>query len=174
MLHLYHFICVVAVKVEVLKPGDNWFSTRLVRALNNLQDKTSHRPLETHILISRLKNNGIEILNSFDQLRHTDVWIWCKSQTGLDFLQDLYKTHRLTRVLANLSDMQSIKAIKLYIDMDQFKKEIGKFLNTCFIQHLLNFSGKCLVSLAQTCVIFSWVSGKDLKSLLGICRWWQK
>lgn len=128
-LYLYNFISIVAVKVQVLEGESRWYS--LVRRLNDLQDKTNPRTFESESFISLLKRNGIEILKSFNQLGHDDVWIWCKSQSSLTFLQALYESHKLTHVLAFISDMHSdkFKGIKLHIDMDQFMKETGKFLN---------------------------------------------
>lgn len=153
MLHLYRFVCVVAVKVQVLEADGGRYSKELVRALNNLQDKTSHRPLYFDRKISHLKSNGIEILNSLHQYGHDEVWIWCKSQKGLAFLQDLYESHMLAPMLEDLLAMLSyeFKAIKLYIDTDQFKKEIGKFLNMFHTAHA-KFSNKCLIFVALVCV----------------------
>ena|SRR6218665_567767 len=82
-------------------------------------------------LISQLNDEGIEILNS--QLdRHTlVVWIWCRSQTALHYIQGLYESNQLKKVLYGVADIQTSTEIEqsnvIIIENNQFKKTIGKF-----------------------------------------------
>ena|SRR6218665_2878712 len=88
-------------------------------------------------LISQLNDEGIEILNSQLELdRQTVVvWIWCRSQAAIEYIEGLYDSNKLRKVLYGVANIQNLTEIEpsppcrnvISIDENQFKKTVGKF-----------------------------------------------
>lgn len=129
--------CAVVLKATLLSQDEakrHLLEQQLqVQRLNALRDKTKPRSDKMEKLISQLKNDDLEILNSLLD-RQTVVWIWCQSQTGLERLQKLNETNNLrpidvfsdlTTLSTSSAEMTISKAV--IICRDQFQKNAGKF-----------------------------------------------
>lgn len=78
-------------------------------------------------LISQLKDDDIEILNSLPDRRQTVVWIWCQSQKAFDMIQKLNESNDLLEIFIGLTtDITKPSAVCMC--RDQFKKCIGKYM----------------------------------------------
>lgn len=103
----------------------------LSERLNDLRDKTKLRSQKMERAISQLRDSDVEIFNS--QLdRQAALWIWCKSQTGHENLRKFYESNFVVDIIGELTKMTSsapepIGSRMIDIDIDQFKKTIGKF-----------------------------------------------
>lgn len=104
---------------------------QLSERLNDLRDKTKLRSQKMERAISQLRDSDVEIFNS--QLdRQAALWIWCKSQTGHENLRKFYESNFVVDIIGELTKMTSsapepIGSRMIDIDIDQFKKTIGKF-----------------------------------------------
>ena len=101
--------------------------TRLLhQKIEDLRDRTKPWSHEADKLISQLKEEGIEILNSHLNRQTVVVWIWCHSQAALEHIQSLYESNQLRDVF--FENIQPSISKVINIDGNQFKKTIGKFL----------------------------------------------
>jgi len=98
----------------------------LHQKLEDLRNRTKPWSHQTDKLISQLREEGIEILNSQLNRQTVVVWIWCHSQAALGHIQRLYESNRLREVF--FENIQPSISIVTNIDGYQFKKTIGKFL----------------------------------------------
>lgn len=101
--------------------------------MKNLRNRTEAIPQQTDEAISRLKEKGIEILNAQLDRETLVVWIWCRSQAALEYIQKLYESNQLNKVfmhVANISKSTSeiTESMGINIDSNQFRKTVGKFL----------------------------------------------
>ena len=87
-----------------------------------LEDRTKPWSHQT----DKLREEGIEILNSHLDKQTVVVWIWCHSQAALGHIQRLYESNQLRDVFFEYIQPSISKVIN--IDVNQFKKTIGKFL----------------------------------------------
>ena len=96
--------------------------------IEDLRNRTKPWSRQTDKLISQLKEEGIEILNSDFDRQTVVVWIWCHSQAALQHIQRLYESNQLRDVLFGLANIPEIDQSKVInIDSNQFKKAVGKF-----------------------------------------------
>src|SRR5688572_21268187 len=84
-------------------------------------------------LINELRDGGIEIINSQLERKNVVVWIWCRSQTALENIQNLHVSNRLSDILFDVANIRSspseiIQSKVISIDSNEFKKTVGKFL----------------------------------------------
>ena len=146
---IYSFSPLVVVKVELQNRGGNGTTsveTQLLHhRISDLWNKTKPRLHQTDILISQLKDKGIEILNC--QLdRHTVVvWIWCRSQAAIEYIQKLYESNELTDILSGIANIRHsasevIQSIEINIDRNLFKKRVGKLIYHKYnFEHIRNY-----------------------------------
>src|SRR6218665_3255079 len=119
----------VAIKVN-LCGRDAGNLQQLSERLNDLQDKSKQRSDTKERVISQLIDSGIEIFQSHMD-RQAVLYIWCKSQMGLKNLCTLYESKFIVDVIGDLTKKTS-SAIELIgsrmvdVDIDQFKKSVGK------------------------------------------------
>lgn len=131
------------MKVEVQNRGAKYTNSKETQLfhqrIEDLRNRSKQRSHETDKLISELKNEGIEILNSqLDRQTVTD-WIWCHS---LDNVQKQYESNKLRDILLRLANIGSpaskiIQSKMMNIDGNQFKKTGSKScaLKTKYNQH---------------------------------------
>lgn len=100
--------------------------------IEDLRNRTKPWSHKTEEIISRLKDEGIEILSSQLDRQTVIVWIWCHSKAALEYVQRLYESNQLTYILFELtinrpctSGMTPSKVIR--IESDKFRKTAGKF-----------------------------------------------
>lgn len=91
---------------------------RLHKKVEELRDRKE--------LISQLKGDGIEILNSQREKKAVILWIWCHSKYALEKIQMLHKWNKLRDVF--FKTIQPFISEEISIDSQQFKKTVGKFL----------------------------------------------
>ena len=108
--------CVVSMEAQLLH-----------QMIEDFRNRTKPRSHQTDKLISQLKNEGIEILNSQLDRQTVVVWIWCHSQAALEYIEMLYELNHLRDVLLFEHIQPSLSKV-IRIDRNQFKKTIGKFL----------------------------------------------
>lgn len=94
--------------------------------INDLRNRTKPRSHKIDQLLSQLKYDGIEILNSQLDRQTVLVWIWCCSQSALENIQTSYESNKLIDVLFE-NILPSISKV-INIDRNEFQKIIGKFL----------------------------------------------
>lgn len=132
----FFFFLLVVIKVEAQKRGGGFttfMETKLFhQKIEDLRNRTKPRSHQTDKLISQLKDEGIDILNSQLDRQTMVVWIWCQSQSALENIQKLYEWNQLTDVLFRLADTQpsiteTIQSTVINIDSNEFKKSVGKF-----------------------------------------------
>src|SRR6218665_910417 len=122
------------MKVEVLNCGAKCTTSMksMLAFRQNIEDlliRTNLRSHKTDELISQLKDEGIEILNSELDRNTVVVWIWCRSQAALANCQRVYESNQLRDVLFGVPNTFITDQSKVInIDQNQFKKTIGKFL----------------------------------------------
>jgi len=105
-------------------------SQLLHQKISDLRNRTKPRLYQTDKLISQLKDEGIEILNSQLDRQTVVVWIWCHSQAASEYIQRLYDSNQLKDILfENIqpSTLEIIESKMLNIDSSEFEKTIGKF-----------------------------------------------
>src|SRR6218665_95007 len=66
-----------------------------IEDLRNRAKPWSH---QTDQLISQLREEGIEILNSYLDRHIVFIWIWCHSQATLENIRKLYESNQLRDV----------------------------------------------------------------------------
>src|SRR6218665_1797229 len=93
--------------------------------INDLRDRTKPRSHQTDKLIVQLRDEGVEILNSQLDGQTVVVWMRCYSQTAIENIQKLYESNQLGDKYFENIQPSSLKVFD--IDMNQFKKTIGKF-----------------------------------------------
>lgn len=121
------------IKVEVQNPGPKCatsMNTHLLQQnLENYRSKTKQISYQTNKLISTMRKEGIETLNSQLVRQTVVVWIWCHSQAAIEYIQRLYESEQLNDLLfrlANIGPSTTPKVINT--DSNQFMKTVGKFL----------------------------------------------
>ena len=128
---------VVVIQVEVQNRGGQFSvpteGQLFHRNIEDLRDRTKQRSYQTEKLISQLKEEGIEILNSRLEKATVIVWIWCHSQTATEYIHKLYESIRLTEVLSRLANIRKITSEiinwkMINIDSNEFKETVGKLL----------------------------------------------
>src|SRR5688572_10373685 len=97
------------------------------------RSRTKPRSHETDKLISQLKDEGIEIVNSQLDRQTVVVWIWCYSQAALENFQRQYQSNHLKDIFLGFADIQPstseiTQSIMISIDRSQLNKTVGKFL----------------------------------------------
>ena len=101
-----------------------------VEDFNDLRRK--HKPSSHQT--DELKYYDIEVLNAAQNRQINDLWIWCKSPKGLENLRELYENKELINVLIGSTYLWStaevLKSAAIRICSDQFKKKVGRFLNS--------------------------------------------
>jgi len=130
-------LLVGVMKVDVQNNhGENCTTSKEKQLLlhQNIEDRR-HRnkpcSLQSDKLISQLNDEGIEILNSQLERETVVVWIWCRSQTALHYIQRLYESNQLRKVLYGVADIhtstpENEQSSVISIENNQFKKTIGK------------------------------------------------
>src|SRR5688572_13585774 len=98
---------------------------QLHQKIEDLRNRTKPRSHQTEKFISQLKDEDIEILNSQMDRQTVVIWIWCRSQAALDYIQRLYESNQLKEIF--LENIQSSTLNLISIDSIQFNKTIGKF-----------------------------------------------
>lgn len=96
----------------------------LHQKIKDLQNRTKPRSHETDKLISKLKDEGMDILDSKLDRQTVVVSIWCRSQKALERIQKLYDSNQLKDVLFEHIQPSISKVVN--IDRSQFKKSVGK------------------------------------------------
>lgn len=88
------------------------------------------RSHEAYKLLSRLKAADIEVLK-FTQDPKLVLWIWCKSQEGLNSLWNLYKSNELGDVLTAITHPTSSPEFHRSADISickyDFDTKVGRF-----------------------------------------------
>lgn len=100
-----------------------------MKRLNDLEDKTIQRSLETQKLIIDLKDDGIEILKSTED-KDVVVWIWCKSAEALQKLKKMNGFENIAQLFCQLTEKNTQFSFEknINIDYDQFERTTGKFI----------------------------------------------
>lgn len=94
--------------------------------LNDLCNRAKPRSHETDKFIARLKAEGVAILSCQLDRQTAIVWIWCQSQTALQYIRRMYESTQLRdEVFENIQPFTS-KIINA--DRNQFLKTAGKYL----------------------------------------------
>lgn len=139
---MFAFLIVVLKAKSV--PGERTkyeqMEQQLFQELNDLKNETKSTPDELHKLICRLNDDQVEILNSVPD-RHAVTWIWSRSQIAFENLRALYERPDYVRRFSCLAKTphsttvtdtrpETIRRRNVDIDIDQFKKEMGKS-NAC-------------------------------------------
>lgn len=119
----------MVIKVEVqnldAKCTTSMQTQRLHETIESLLSRIKPRSHETDKLISQLKDDGIEIINSQQDKDALLVWIWCRSQAAIEKA----KSNELAGVffgLENIRTSASSNAIRL--ENIQLQKTIGKYM----------------------------------------------
>ena len=104
---------------------------QLSERLNNLHDKTKLRSDTEERAISQLIDRGIEVFH-FRMDRQAVLYIWCKSEKGHENLCTLCESKSIVDVIGELTKNTSsapapIESRMVDVDIDQFKKTVGKF-----------------------------------------------
>src|SRR6218665_1589177 len=134
--YLKMLLLVGVMKVEVQNDRGTICTTSTETQLllhQNIVDRR-HRikpcSLQSDKLISQLNGEGIEILNSQLDRQTMIVWIWCRSQTALYYIQRLFESNQLRKVLYGVADIPistpEVEQSNVIIENNQFKKIIGK------------------------------------------------
>jgi len=107
-------------------------TTQLHQNLEDLRNRAYPRSRQTFKFVNKLREKGVEIVNS--QLdRHTVVvWIWCRSEAALQYIQKLYESNQLGD--AFFEHIQPSISVVIEIDRSQFMKTNGKY----FFQDSIN------------------------------------
>lgn len=97
------------------------------------RSKTKPRSRQTDKVISRLKEEGLEILNSQLDRQTVIIWIWCYSQAATENTKKLYESNRLTDLFFDFGNIappisEIIKSKVINMDSSQFNKTVGKCL----------------------------------------------
>ena len=104
---------------------------QLSERLTDIHDKTKLRPDTQERATKQLIDGDIEILHSHMD-RQAVLYIWCKSQMGHENLRTLFESKSIADVIGDLANDTSsapepIGSRMIDVDMDQFKKAVGKF-----------------------------------------------
>lgn len=118
------------MEVEIQDRGDTML---LYEKIEDLLSRTKPWSRQTQKLISQLKDDGIEILDSQLERQTVVVWIWCQSQAALTNFQEMYETNQMRDVFFGALDIQPYNSVIIQskvisIDNNQFKKTLGMFL----------------------------------------------
>ena len=105
-----------------------WNHSYFIKQIEDLRNRTKPWSHQTDKLISQLREEDIEILNSQLDRQTVVVWIWCRSQAALEHIQSLYESNQLRDILFGLENIQPSISMVINIDGNQFKKTVGKFL----------------------------------------------
>ena len=124
---------VVVAKIDVQNCTTSKETQLLIH--QNIEDRRNRNkpwPHSTEQLISQLNDECIEILNSQQDRQTVIVWIWCRSQTALEYIQSLYDRNRIKEVLYGVANIQTLtleigQSNVISIEDNQFKKAVGKF-----------------------------------------------
>src|SRR6218665_3561205 len=120
----------VVVKVTVRNCGGECaetVSTQLIhKRMDDLRNGITLRSHKINKCVSQLMNKGIEILNSQLDRLIVVIWIWCRTQSALEHIQNLYESNRMRKVF--FGRFQPSISIVLKMERNQFKKSAGKFL----------------------------------------------
>src|SRR6218665_960042 len=134
--YLKMLLLVGVMKVEVQNDRGAICTTSTETQLllhRNIEDRRNRiKPcsLQSDKLISQLNDEGIEILNSQLDRETVIVWIWCRSQAALYYIQRLFESNQLRKVLYGVADIPmstpEVEQSNVIIENNQFKKTIGK------------------------------------------------
>ena len=108
---------------------------QLSERLNYLHDKAKLRSDTKERAINQLIDSDIEIFHSLMD-RQAVLYIWCKSETGHENLRSLCESKSIVDVIGyltknNSSAPEPIGSRMIDVNIDQFKKSIGKFWYKC-------------------------------------------
>ena len=120
----------VVIKVN-LCGGDAGNLQQLSLKMNDLHDKAKQRSDTKERAIRQLIDSDIEILH-FHMDRQAVLCFWCKSEKGHEHLRTLCESTSIVRIISDLTKNNSsapelIRSKLIDVDIDQFKKTIGKF-----------------------------------------------
>ena len=120
----------VAIKVNLCSRDANNLQ-QLSKRWNDLHDKAKLRSNTKKRAINQLIDNDISIFHSHMD-RQAVLYFWCKSQTGHENLRKLHESKSIVDVICDLTKNASsapepIGSRMINVDIDQYKKTIGKF-----------------------------------------------
>src|SRR6218665_1256479 len=121
-------MALVVVEVKVRNCDTACAKSVLHRRMTDLRNRVNPNSNETDELNSKLTEDGTEILTSQQKRQTMIIWIWCRSQTAVQHIQELYESNQLKDVLFENSPTQLSTSKAINIDRNQFKKTVGKFL----------------------------------------------
>src|SRR5688572_19464173 len=91
------FLVLVVIKVKVKNCSTartkSMYAKLLHQTIEDLRNRNKPRSAEADKLISQLREEGVEILNSQLDRQTVVVWIWCRSQAALEYIQELYESN---------------------------------------------------------------------------------
>ena len=121
-------LVVIKIKVETLRAKcTTSMETQLLhQKIEDLRNKMKPRSHQIDKLIVQLREEGLEILNSRQKKQTVVVWIWCRTQAALEYIQKLYESNQLRDIFCRL--IRTSISMVINIDGTQFKKTAGKFL----------------------------------------------
>jgi len=123
----------VVIKVEIITRGETSIEAQSLHdKFKDLQDRNKSRSREIDKFINQLRAEGIQILNSQLDGQNVIVWIWCRSQPALEYIERFYKSNQLTNVLFGVTSIPSFSSevdqlTMVSIESKEFKKTVGKF-----------------------------------------------
>ena len=100
----------------------------LHQKIEDLRNNVNPMSDQTNKFIVQLREEGIKILSSQLDRHGVVVWIWCRTQAALVHIQKLYQSNQLKDVFFEPTCIQPSTSVLINIDINQFKKTIGKFL----------------------------------------------
>ena len=92
-----------------------------LQRMNDLRNTINLMSHEANKSVRLLSNKDIEILNSQPNRQTVDVWIWCRTQSALEYIQNLYESNRMREVF--FDQIQPSTSMVLNIKRNQFKKK---------------------------------------------------
>jgi len=127
-VNFFTFFALGVIKIQVQIPDANCTTSieTLHKEIEDLRSRTKLRSHQTDKLISQLKDEGIEILNSQLNRQTVVVWIWCHSQAALEHIQKLCESNQLREAL--FENIQPSTSKEITMKRNQFQKTFGKFL----------------------------------------------
>src|SRR6218665_2925508 len=125
----FSLLGVIEIRVQVPRANITMSeeSQQLHKKIEDLRSRTNPRSNETDKLIVQLREEGLEILSSQLDRQTVVVWIWCRTQAALEYIQRLHESNILIDIFFAI--IQSLTCILKVIDIDRnhFKKTLGKF-----------------------------------------------
>src|SRR6218665_523755 len=120
-------IGVIKIEVKIRNPQFPTSTELFHQNVEDLRNRKKPRSRETDKCIVELRDKGVKILNSQLDKETAVVWIWCRTQAGLENIMKLYKSNKLRDVY--FENIQPSTSKMINIDRNQFRKTVGKFLS---------------------------------------------